>query len=88
MRMHRFPSNPVRRQLWLTGLNLKESDVKSHYKICSQHFLLGDASMVPSVSLGEKFVSPKRPASSRAKRAIKQQRLEFDKPKDISTSSD
>ena len=54
--MYRFPSDPAKRQLWLTSLNLNGRDIKEHHRVCSRHFPNGDTSQVPSTTVyGERF---------------------------------
>ena len=69
--MHRFPANPEKRAQWLSAVGLIEDDIKEHTRICSRHFLHGDSSNPPSLSLGKRFASPKKLLLDRGKRAIK-----------------
>ena len=69
--MYRFPSDKAKRQLWLVALNLTESDITDHTRICSRHFLHGNSSNVPSFDLGRWFASPKKISSERSARALK-----------------
>ena len=69
--MYRFPSDKAKRQLWLVALNLTESDITDHTRICSRHFLHGNSSNVPSFDLGRRFASPKKISSERSARALK-----------------
>ena len=63
--MHRIPpkSDSVNRQRWLMALNLTEGDVSEHHRICSRHFQNGDTTQIPSLNLGERFISPKKSSS-------------------------
>lgn len=78
--MHRFPSNPEKRQQWLSVLNLKPEDIKSHHCICSRHFRNVDTSNPPSLNLGKKFRSPKKMLTPRGVRAKKRQKLPMSPP--------
>ena len=75
--MHRIPpkSESVYRQRWLKALNLTEGDVRDHHRICSRHFQNGDATQIPSLHLGERFVSPKKSSSQRCKTVRKRKNL-------------
>ena len=73
--MHRFPSNPERRQQWLSVLNLKPENVKSHHCVCSRHFRHGDTNNPPMLHLGKKFRSPKKLLTPRGLRASKRRKL-------------
>lgn len=66
---HRFPSDPVRLEQWLVGLQLNKVQVKAHSLVCSRHFPGGDVKLNPDLTLGKRFSSPKKKWSSRAKRA-------------------
>ena len=71
--MHRFPTNEVRRQQWLVALNLTESDINEHSRVCSKHFLHGNSSNLPSLNIGRRFASPKKAATDRSIRAQKRE---------------
>ena len=43
--------------------------MKDHYHLCSRHFTNADAGNKPDLSLGKRFASPRKPWTSRAKRA-------------------
>ena len=58
--MHRFPANPERRQQWCQALHVQEKDLPKHARLCSRHFLDGDTSNLPSLSVGKGFASPKK----------------------------
>ena len=77
--MHRIPpkSDSVNRQRWLMALNLTEGDVSEHHRICSRHFQNGDTTQIPSLNLGERFISPKKSSSQRCKTARKRKNLSF-----------
>ena len=40
---HLFPSNDKRRLEWLKAFQIKASEVKPHWRVCSRHFPDGDA---------------------------------------------
>ena len=42
---HRFPSDRNKRGRWLEVFEMRESDVKSHMRVCSMHFPDGDVSI-------------------------------------------
>ena len=69
---HRYPpkSEPAKRKRWLLALDLPESDIADHHRICSKHFPNGDSSQTPLLHLGKKFRSPKV-WTARAQRAAK-----------------
>ena len=69
--MHRFPSNPEKRQQWLSALDLKPENVKSHHYGCSRHFRHGNTNNPPSLNLGKKFRSPKKMLTPRGLRVSK-----------------
>ena len=69
--LHRLPRKEPKRGRWLEALDLVEEDLKDFYRVCSRHFLDGDATKDPQLNLGEQFVSPKKRWTSRAKRAQK-----------------
>ena len=75
--MHRIPSKleAVNRQKWLVALNLIEDEVSEHHRICSRHFQNGDTTQIPSLHLGERFISPKKPSSQRYKTSHKRKIL-------------
>ena len=53
---HWFPpkSEPAKRKRWLLALDLSESDLADHHRICSKHFPNGDSSFTPLLHLGKK----------------------------------
>ena len=69
--MFRLPADKKRRQQWLEALNLTEDDVNEHTRVCSRHFLHGDASNTPALDLGKRFASPKKLNVERNRRALK-----------------
>ncbi len=75
IKMHRFPADPVKKALWLNAVGLRESDLHDHTRICSRHFLHGNTSNPPSLSLGKRFSSPKKFGSDRGVRALKRQAM-------------
>ena len=78
--MFRFPSDPDRKKLWLEAIGMTEDDITMHSRICSLHFWNGDPHQVPSLCLGNRFISPKKKGTARAKRAEKRSRLSFSSP--------
>lgn len=67
--VHRFPSDPERRSLWLKVFQLSESYVTSYSWVYSRHFPDGDVQNDPQVNLGKQFAFPLRKGHPRAKRA-------------------
>ena len=55
---HRFPTDPARREVWLSVFQLGQSQVKSHSRVCSRHFPDGHTEKDPQVNLGKRFASP------------------------------
>ena len=80
--MFRFPADKERREQWLAALNIKDDDLTNNSRICSRHFLHGDQGSIPVVNLGKSFISPKKPHTERARRAIKRaaERSAFQSP--------
>lgn len=58
--MHRFPTSQKKRQQWCEALGVREEDLKSDARVCTRHFLNGDTSNLPSLSVGKRFASPKK----------------------------
>ena len=61
--MHRFPASSERRQQWCQILQIQEKDLPKDARICStccRHFVDGDTSNLPSLSIGKRFASPKK----------------------------
>ena len=73
--MFRIPQCTTRRKEWLQSLNLEESHVKEHHRVCSRHFPSGDQTQKPSLALGPRFCSPKKVDTARGKRALKRKAL-------------
>ena len=48
------------RQQWLEALGIEETDLPKDPRVCSRHFSDGDATKLPSLTLGKKFASPKK----------------------------
>ena len=69
--LHRLPQKDPKRGRWLEALGLVEEDLKDFHRVCSRHFLDGDATKDPQLNLGKRFASPKKRWTSRAKRAQK-----------------
>ena len=72
--MHRFPADLSRRVQRLDAIGLGEGDLQEHSRICSRHFLNGDTSTLPSLTIGKRFASPKK-LLDRGKRALKRRSL-------------
>ena len=58
--MHRLPKDVTRKQQWLEALEIEEADLPKDVRVCSRHFPDGDATKLPSLTLGKKFASPKK----------------------------
>ena len=58
--MHRFPRNLIRRKHWCKALCIQEKELPRDARVCSRHFLNGDTSNLPSLSMGKRFASPKK----------------------------
>ena len=52
--MHRFPRDPTLRSEWIKALNLDDSTIKDHHRVCSRHFPHGDPKNKPATVLVEK----------------------------------
>ncbi len=67
--LHRFPADKEKRRDWLAVLGHKENEITPSMRVCSRHFLGGDAKNLPTVILGKKFCSPakKNPRNDRSK---------------------
>ena len=57
--MHRIPKVAPLRQQWLEVLGIEETDLRKDPRVCSRHFSDGDATKLPSLTLGKKLPSPK-----------------------------
>ena len=55
--LHRLPRKEPKRGRWLEALDLVE-DLKDFHRVCSRHFLDGDATKDPQLNLGKRFASP------------------------------
>ena len=73
--MHRIPSCPIKRKEWIECLSLDEASLRDHHRVCSNHFPHGDQTQKPSLTLGQKFVSPMKRNTDRGKRAMKRRTL-------------
>ena len=62
--MHRIPKVVPLRQQWLEALGIEETDLPKDPRVCSRHFSDGDATKLPSLTLGKKFASPKKPSAA------------------------
>ena len=69
--LHRLPRNEPKRRRWLETLDLVEENLKDFHRMCSRHFLDGDATKDPQLNLGKRFASPKKRWTTSAKRAQK-----------------
>ena len=70
-----IPKTADKRSLWLKNLQIDESSIKEHHRVCSEHFPNGDRIQPPSLTLGPRFISPKKCYTERGKRAQKRQSL-------------
>ena len=73
--MYRIPSCPTKRKEWIECLALDEVSLKDHHRVCSNHFPNGDQSQKPTLTLGQKFVSPRKHNTECGKRAMKRRNL-------------
>ena len=73
--LYRIPSCPIKRKEWIECLSLDEASLRDHHRVCSEHFPNGDQTQKPSLTLGQKFVSPKKHNTERGKRAVKRRTL-------------
>ena len=73
--LHRFPSDPDRRQLWIRVFHMQEDGIKPHMRVCSRHFRGGDVTSAPNAAVGKRFASPKKRWTPRAKRAMLRNRV-------------
>ena len=69
--LHRLPRKEPKRGRWLEALDFVEEDLKDFHRVCSRHFLDGDATKDPQLNLGKRFASPKKRWTSRTKPAQK-----------------
>ena len=69
--LHRLPRKEPKRGRWLEALDLVEENLKDFHRVCSRHFLDGDATKDPQLNLRKQFASPKKPWTLTAKRAQK-----------------
>ena len=58
--LHCLPKEKSKRLRWLKALELSEDRVERHHRVCSRHFSEGNARKDPQLSLGKRFVSPKK----------------------------
>ena len=73
--MYRIPSCPIKRKEWIECLSLDEASLRDHQSVCSKHFPHGDQTQKPSLTLGQKFVSPMKRTTDRGKWAKKRRTL-------------
>ena len=73
--MYRIPSCPIKRKEWVECLSLDETSLRDYHRVCSEHFPNGDQAQKPSLTLGRKFVSPRKHSTERRKRAAKRRTL-------------
>ena len=85
--LHRLPRKKPKRGRWLDALGQVEEDVKNFHRVCSRHFLDGDAMKDPQINLGKRFASPKKRWTLRAKRGQKRTRLFNQGPESSSSRS-
>ena len=69
--LHRLPRKDPKRGRWLEALDIVEEDLKDFHRVCSRHFLDGDATKDPQLNLGKQFASPEKRWTSRVKQAQK-----------------
>ena len=67
--MHHFLLGPAKRQQWLKAVKL--TDLQDHTCICSHDFPHGNVALLPSLSVGKCFASPKKLLTAQGKRAVK-----------------
>ena len=58
--MHRIPKVMPLMQQWLEALGIEETDLPKDPRVYSRHFSDGDATKLPSLTLGKKFASSKK----------------------------
>ena len=51
--LHRLPRKEPKRGRWLEAFDLVEEDLKDFRRVCSRHFLDGDATKEPQLNLGK-----------------------------------
>lgn len=73
--MFRIPQNAANRKAWIEALKIDEGSLRDHHRVCSKHFPNGDQTQMPSLALGQKFLSPKKHYTERGKRALKRKSL-------------
>ena len=67
---HSFPgASDSKSALWLKLFGLNESRLRLQSRVCSKHFLGGDTTIEPMLTLGKRFASPIKQQHLRAKRA-------------------
>ena len=66
--LHRFPSEPAKRAIWLRVFSMQETEIKYHHRVCSRHFPNADPRNDPIATIGKRLASPIKPGP-RAKRA-------------------
>ena len=73
--MHRIPSCPIKRKEWIECLSLDKASLRDHHRVCSNQFPHGDQTQKPSLTLGQKKISPMKRNTDRGKRAMKRRTL-------------
>ena len=58
--LYRLPRKESKRGQWLEALGLVEDGLKDLHRVCSRHFLDGNATKDPQLNLGKRFASPKK----------------------------
>ena len=66
---HHFPRDTTRRKEWIKALALNKDDLKDYDRVCSSHSSNAYPHNKPELCIGKRFASPRRPWTSRAKRA-------------------
>lgn len=69
---HRFPTNPVKRSLWLQVFELVVKPYST--RVCFRHFMNGGPNNGPQANIGRQFASPIKKRSDRTTQAIERQR--------------
>ena len=54
--LHRVPRKEPKRGRWLEAIDLVEEDLKDFHRVCSRHFLDGDATKDPQLNLGSNLL--------------------------------
>ena len=54
------PKHSNVRSQWLSALALTDDIIWDYHQVCSHHFPNGDVTQIPSLTIGERFASPKK----------------------------